>query len=238
MKIRTHSKKTSKGFTLIELMVVIAILATLAGVAYGPIMERLRKGDETQALQNGKQIVLALVDFSTEMNSLPSDRTAETLQRRSPDFDFGPLTGEYSNCYFRQLFYSHLDDEGVFYGKMQTERGYTTVKPDGIIPGGKALEIGENAFAYTMMGEGRAMPTNSLNVPLIMFPIEDSAPGDRITFDGNSYKGRALVIKLDQSAEWVSMQDRDAEYTIPDLFKPDKRGRETASKYYILAPEL
>ena len=36
-------KKNRKGFTLIELMVVIAILAALASIGYGPILEIVTK---------------------------------------------------------------------------------------------------------------------------------------------------------------------------------------------------
>jgi prepilin-type N-terminal cleavage/methylation domain-containing protein len=58
--MNSGSKSAQLGFTVVELLVVMAILLTLAGIVYanlGPVRERAR---ETRCLNNFKQIGLAV----------------------------------------------------------------------------------------------------------------------------------------------------------------------------------
>lgn len=57
---------SSLAFTLIELLVVISIIAILASLAIPAITSALVKGQETQALNNEKQIHLATFNMSTD----------------------------------------------------------------------------------------------------------------------------------------------------------------------------
>ncbi|MBR1981380.1 MAG: prepilin-type N-terminal cleavage/methylation domain-containing protein [Akkermansia sp.] len=73
MKI-TLSPRSSKGFTLIELIIVIAILATLAGIAYPTYMSIQAGAASTAAKKVCTDIVSAVESFKQDNNGmLPYD---------------------------------------------------------------------------------------------------------------------------------------------------------------------
>lgn len=227
-----------RGFTLIELLVVIAIIASLASVAYGPILNQLNKGEQNMALQNMKQVYMAMQNFEQDNGSFPSDDTAEIVQAKKPDLNFGSLTGEFSNNYFRQLLYSAMDEEKNFFCKLKTDDGRNTREPDGKLANGKALQKGECAFAYVMKEPGVAVGTNNTSVPILMCAVEEQASGNDVRFDPASFRGKGLVLRLDNSAVWKDLNEKDDISTYPDLFREDKKGRSTGEKYVVLPPDL
>ena len=69
MKI-TLSPRSSKGFTLIELIIVIAILATLAGIAYPTYMSIQENAGRTAAKKVCTDIVSAVESFKQDNNGM------------------------------------------------------------------------------------------------------------------------------------------------------------------------
>lgn len=66
-------KYDKKGFTLVELIVVIAIMAVLAGVVSGATVGILnKKTDEVNYIYNGKQISAQIVSWAQEVVERPS----------------------------------------------------------------------------------------------------------------------------------------------------------------------
>ena len=119
MKLSPFKKNRKGGFTLIELMVVIAILATLAAVGYGPIMDHMNDGDRQMASSNLKTLSTIMQQFKTDNGSYPCDATADKLLEAQPDYNFGELKGDYSNAYFRQIYYTRSNTtEKNFYAKV------------------------------------------------------------------------------------------------------------------------
>jgi prepilin-type N-terminal cleavage/methylation domain-containing protein len=67
---RTARKLSRGGFTLVELLVVIGIIAILAGVALGPITSGIEKAKESAGLQTARSINLLLFQYSTDNNNV------------------------------------------------------------------------------------------------------------------------------------------------------------------------
>ncbi len=79
MKIKIRSKKNGNlAFTLIEMLVVIAILATLISLIVPGVSRSIRRAQETQGMSNLRQIGQAAMMFALENRGhLPSDRLAQ-----------------------------------------------------------------------------------------------------------------------------------------------------------------
>lgn len=63
---------TRRGFTLVELLVVISIIAVLASLILPGVMNARRAARRAQCLNNMKQVGIAFVDFYTSQNSFPA----------------------------------------------------------------------------------------------------------------------------------------------------------------------
>lgn len=67
---RTARKLSRGGFTLVELLVVIGIIAILAGVALGPITSGIEKAKESSGMQYARSINLLCFQYSTDNNEV------------------------------------------------------------------------------------------------------------------------------------------------------------------------
>src|SRR4051812_1783441 len=148
------TRKAAAAFTLIELLIVITIIAVLAGIAlpaYNGVKER---GDQTKDLSNSKQVAFALRQFAADHNgSYPSKKPAVSYE------DAAATTlaaGDFSNDAFWWLF-----PNGGESGYLQTEQifavagsAFTKSNPDNKLDPTNAaartdtLKAGENAYAY------------------------------------------------------------------------------------------
>lgn len=78
LHLRTASARG--GFTLVELLVVIGIIAILAGVALGPIMNGLKQAKRNAYMQQSRQVGQVMFSYATDNtangNNYPSDSSA------------------------------------------------------------------------------------------------------------------------------------------------------------------
>jgi prepilin-type N-terminal cleavage/methylation domain-containing protein len=81
-------RSSRSGFTLVELLVVIGIIAILAGVALGPITQALEKAKENAGLQTAHTIALSEFQYSIDNGTYPGGA-------RSQDVAIALVQGQY-----------------------------------------------------------------------------------------------------------------------------------------------
>lgn len=198
----------TRGFTLVELLVVIAIIVTLAGVGVPAIIAQKKKGDRAEAVNNSKQIGLAMFNFNEEYGSFPSEATGTAVAENNPDsgMTFGTSS---SNDYFRQLLAAgQIDQEKPFYAKAPY-----TKKPDNIMTASKALAAGEVGFAYIMASNTEPLSSSGNSArPLIAAAVYNGQSDG--TFDPDVYEKKAVVLRMDNSASIENIRTSDKKVTV------------------------
>jgi prepilin-type N-terminal cleavage/methylation domain-containing protein len=180
------------GFTLVELLVVIVIIAALAGLTAPMVIRQRKKADQTEAVSNARQVGLALFEFETEYGNFPDDDTADAVFKAT---EIPAIVGTTANDKFRQLIAAGIaQSEGMFYAKTAF-----TKKPDGVIDpiGTEAVKKGEVGFGILVKQDGKGMSAaGNPSRPIIAAPLKEAMDG---TFDSDFYDGKAVVLKLDNS---------------------------------------
>jgi prepilin-type N-terminal cleavage/methylation domain-containing protein len=179
-----------RGFTLVELLVVIVIIAALAGLTAPMVIRQRKKADQTEAVNNARQIGMALFEFETEYGTFPDDATATAVKDAT---DTTQVSGSTANDRFRQLIRAGIaQSEAMFYAKTAF-----TQKPDGILDQDtKALSKGEVGFGILMDATKGLSAAGNPSRPIIAAPFKVAMDG---TFDSDFYDGKAVILKLDNS---------------------------------------
>ncbi|MGB2090959.1 MAG: prepilin-type N-terminal cleavage/methylation domain-containing protein [Akkermansiaceae bacterium] len=183
MKMTKHNM--AKGFTLVELLVVIAIIAALAALSTPVVLKQQKKAAATEAVNNAKQHFILLFEFDQDNGQYPGSSETMSTGAVAPS----------SNQAFREFFIANqIDAEDIFYAKT----GWTS-KPDGDIGTAagnyaQALEAGECGFNYFLEAANDAFGTsNASATPLVATPAIDAGfTGNE--FNINAFGGRAVVL--------------------------------------------
>ena len=183
-----------RGFTLVELLVVISIIATLAGVGIPVIMSKVKDGARAEAIGNIKQIGLAMFTFDQDYGSYPCDATGIEVKNNNPDSDL-TFGNNSSNDFFRQLIAAGcIDTEKSFYAKAPY-----TKKPDNVMAQSKCLAPGEVGFAYIMATSTEPLSSSgNSGRPLLAAAVFDGLSNG--SFDLDVYAKKAVIFRIDNSA--------------------------------------
>ncbi|MFU8892821.1 MAG: type II secretion system protein [Luteolibacter sp.] len=195
-------RKLKGGFTLVELLVVIVIIAALAGLAAPMVMRQRKKADQTQALSNGRQVGMALLDFDNEYGKFPDASTSASVATNTGTSEVTPSGN--SNSYFRQLFAAGItNSEEIFYVKTTY-----TIRPDNVYnqeDPTDALAAGECGFGYILRNATSAQSASgNPGRPVICAPLLEGSTTD---FDPDPFDSRAVILKLDLSAVSINIDN-------------------------------
>jgi type II secretory pathway pseudopilin PulG len=168
---------------MVGLLSIVGLV--LLGLSAPLVLRSRKKTDQTEAVNNARQIGLALFEFEAEYGKFPDAMTIAAVRQKSgTTFLLGTRT---ANDFFRQLIASEItQSEAMFYAK-----GSGVRKPDGVLTDVAALAKRECGFTY-FLGARR---TDDPGRPIVVAPM---IPGtDR--FDPKPFKGKAVILKLDNS---------------------------------------
>jgi prepilin-type N-terminal cleavage/methylation domain-containing protein len=184
------NKSLRRGFTLVELLVVIVIIAALAGLTAPMVIRQRKKADQTEAVNNARQIGIALMEFENEYSTFPDDTTATAVKDAT---DTALVSGTKSNDRFRQLIRAGIaQSEAMFYAKA----AYTK-KPDGLLNTDiQALAAGEVGYGILMDGVKGLSAAGNPSRPIVAAPFKLAMDG---TFDSDFYDSKAVILRLDNS---------------------------------------
>jgi hypothetical protein len=184
------------GYLVIGLIVVIAGLAALMAPM---IMSQIKNAHRVEALNNAKQIGLALYVFEDEFGTYPNAETAKLVAEKTSTPE---ISGDSSNARFRQLIASGITlSEQMFHAKSDG-----THEPDGFIDADFALQSGECGFGYI-----DNIPSNISDPrPIVMAPFISGTT----KFDPEPYDGKAIILWTDNSARTYPIDSTTGEVIV------------------------
>lgn len=192
--MKTNPRQQRRGFTLVELLVVIVIIAALAGLTAPMVIRQRKKADQTEAVNNARQIGLALFEFETAYGSFPDATTATEVKNATETvLSLGTAS---SNDYFRQLIAAEVcQSEAMFYAKTAF-----TKKPDNVFNAtNNALAKGEVGFGYIMNTNNAFSTAGNPARPIVAAPL--AYPFSTGQFDTDLYDYKAVVLRIDNSVQ-------------------------------------
>jgi prepilin-type N-terminal cleavage/methylation domain-containing protein len=202
------------AFTLIELLVVIAIIAILASIALPAFTAVQERGKQTKDMSNGKQIALALKQFSTDHNGVfPNKKPGDVT---SSNYDAGAIAldaGANSNDAFWWLFPNYLTSEDIFSvagSAWCPNPPDNKLDPSDAITRTDTLKATECGYAYVTALTDTANP----QFPLIADGGTELAQGPTTYTNVQSAKGgvwkgkKAIIIFVDGSGSAMTCNDQ------------------------------
>lgn len=193
--MKTNTMKSRKGFTLVELLVVIAIIVALAAMATPQILKAMKKVALADALNNARQVKIALNEFATDFDGqYPNDDTANELES-----GLGTVS---SNDYFRQAILNRsTDSEKIFWAKgshiAKRSKPDDKIKDGGKFAISEILEPGDVHWAYI----SEQTDTSQGSRPLVLDPYKTGSN----EFDPELWDGKAIVVRIDNSANTLRL---------------------------------
>ena len=206
MKIIPHIEKQRNGFTLVELLTVISIIAILGAVAMPGMQGALRNAQQNRAMQDARQIGLAMKNYATDFDGIFPAGT---------NFHDEEITT--SNDAFRSLMPNYIDSERIFAVSRSAWGQRADNRADEV---SDMIQPGENHFAYI---EG-LNDTAKSDWPLIVDGTDGNGTYSSMRGEkGGCWEGtKAIVFTVGGSARVIPLKGDSDEKYIPREGYPEE----------------
>ena len=128
--------RNKKGFTLVELVIVIAVIAILAGVLIGTFATVLSSANKSKALQEWKAAIdEAYVKFMADYHVVPSFVSVDTTNKVVKFYEEAPASGyyKYESANTTTAKYIELNHDYSVYLVIGTDKSYSVASLSGVI---------------------------------------------------------------------------------------------------------
>jgi prepilin-type N-terminal cleavage/methylation domain-containing protein/prepilin-type processing-associated H-X9-DG protein len=190
----TPTRTARRGFTLVEMLVVIAIIVTLAGLVLPAIMAARSSASSAQCQSNLRQLGLAVLQYQTQNGSFPQYRA-----------EYPPITNAYgvNRPRWQWIMASFMggwaQNPDALVAAGNADPTYTNVPLDNkllICPAmdassGFVLSIRNGSYGYNFgyLGNNRTMVDGDNSTPTLYYPVNSVKEPTRTIAFGDSRGG-------------------------------------------------
>ena len=122
---RMEGMRTKKGFTLIEIIVVIAIIGVLASILVPSMIGYVRKSKKTHDMNSGKQIAECVMSVLSEKEKVDASFYSVTQESQNPNWrKVDPVTSETYDLVVVAVMNGGGGCRGDYWNWTQTDPGY------------------------------------------------------------------------------------------------------------------
>ena len=147
-------KSVQKGFTLIELMIVVAIIGILAAIAIPAYQDYTIRAQVTEGLNLADGVKVAVADYYTQNGKYPAADLTTASTAGGLNFD-APATGKYSTV--------QLGTKGALTATFSSQTGFVANKKLDTLTVGVSPWLSKNGDFIWQCGKAAAPPAANLD---------------------------------------------------------------------------